>query len=152
MNGNRNNQTLLDQAASPSLGARRQLVIAWVVALLLMVAAIVVFRSPIVTVIALVPACFTIWRLRLAVHTMADLPDAAIDERMLQVRNAAYRLAYVIVASVATTLLLIGSLASDIPRLQWQPAPHHIEAALWFFIVLTIALPSAILAWTEREI
>jgi hypothetical protein len=142
----------LDQAAGPSLSTRRYLVVAWVVALLLLVGVILVVRSSIVTVIALAPAWFTIWRLRAAVRTMADLPDTAIDERMLQVRNAAYRLAYVIVAGVATTLLLVGYLASDIPRLQWQPAPHHMEAALWFFIVLTIALPSAILAWTEREI
>jgi hypothetical protein len=77
------------------------------------------------------------------------LPDAELDERLLQVKNQAYRRAYLIVAPV-TVVAWILSLAA----LQWQPNDEGRIMAIALVVASGLAvgtLPTAIVAWQEPD-
>jgi len=77
------------------------------------------------------------------------LPDAELDERLLQVKNQAYRRAYLIVAPV-TVVAWILSLAA----LQWQPNDEGRIMAVALVVASGLAvgtLPTAIVAWQEPD-
>lgn len=89
-----------------------------------------------------------------AVRLVADAPDQALDERLVAVRNAAYRTSYRTLI-VVTGLTLAGlSLAVD-ERLAWVAFDlegHHLRALLFGFLGAAILLPTAVLAWRERDV
>lgn len=77
------------------------------------------------------------------------LPDAELDERLLQVKNQAYRRAYLIVAPV-TVLAWILSLAA----LQWQPNDEGKIMAIALVVadgLVVGTLPTTIVAWQEPD-
>jgi multisubunit Na+/H+ antiporter MnhB subunit len=77
------------------------------------------------------------------------LADAELDERLLQVKNKAYRRAYLLLAPV-TVIAWILSLAA----LQWQPNDQGriIATMLVVGIALIVGtLPTAIVAWQEPD-
>jgi hypothetical protein len=77
------------------------------------------------------------------------LPDAELDERLLQVKNQAYRRAYLIVAPV-TLLAWLLSLAA----LQWQPNDEGRIMAIALVVASGLVvgtLPTAIVAWQEPD-
>lgn len=82
---------------------------------------------------------------------LGNAPDKDLDERQIQVRDNAYRYAYM---GLATGLLLGGiyyTLAVD--KALWLPSTYdQANYFLWGIILLTLTLPSAILAWTEPEV
>jgi hypothetical protein len=77
------------------------------------------------------------------------LADAELDERLLQVKNQAYRRAYLVLAPVAVVVWLLSLFA-----LQWQPNDHgKVMATVLVFAVALFAgtLPTAIVAWQEPD-
>jgi hypothetical protein len=68
------------------------------------------------------------------------------------VRNNAYRLAYTVVATIVLLFGLFGTVALDGGKM-WLPQTYNQASyLLWGAILLTLTLPSAIIAWTEPEI
>lgn len=101
---------------------------------------------------ALMLGCYLL--LHRAVRHVADAPDQALDERFVAVRNAAYRTSYRIVGIVTGLALLGMSLAVD-ERFAWTAFDldgHHLRALLFGFAGVAIAMPTAVLAWREREV
>jgi hypothetical protein len=90
--------------------------------------------------------------LRRSVRLVADAPDAALDERQIARRNAAYRQAYVILATGVMLALLLLYIAADGRRIDFTLEPRHIHALFWAATGAGALLPSAIMAWTEPEI
>ena len=77
------------------------------------------------------------------------LADAELDERLLQVKNQAYRSAYQVLAPVAVIVWAL-SLAGQ----QWLPADQgRADATVLLFGVALLAstLPTAIVAWREPD-
>jgi hypothetical protein len=94
----------------------------------------------------------------IATHRVADRPTSTLDERQQVVRNRAYRAAYLfvfyaIVLVVGGAMLLFFSGHEIASRWLSHPANH--PAAVSGFGVATLQLvsllPTAIIAWTERD-
>ena len=126
-----------------------------VVAMLAVLAAIVTLAwldlgVPMLIALALALSVFLF--LRRVVRGMADLPDELVDERVRAVRNERYRVAFQAVSGVTAFLLLAGYIAADSSRLAWQPEARHLHAGFWWLIVSSLALPTMLVAWNEREV
>ena len=88
--------------------------------------------------------------LRKAISEVADAPDAQLDERLVQVRNAVYRTSYWIVGGIVTVLLAVfiafqifGVETIDV----WS------VVTIWIGLLFAMmALPTAIVAWSEVEV
>ena len=83
---------------------------------------------------------------------MADLPEAYVDERMRQVRDRHYRLAYITLAGLIAPVLLALYIAADARLVQWRPQPRHLHALFWVVQIVAMTLPSALVAWNEPEV
>lgn len=90
--------------------------------------------------------------LRRVVRLTADAPDAALDERLIARRDAAYRLAYVVLATGTMLGLLALFIASDAQSIAFAVEARHLHGLFWLFTGMAALLPSAVLAWTEPEI
>lgn len=88
----------------------------------------------------------------LNVTMRAHWPDRALDERLVTVRNAAYRSSYRVVGVITGLGLLAASLAWQSPPLGFTFEPHHLRALLLAFVGLSLMMPTAVLAWRERDI
>ena len=80
-----------------------------------------------------------------------NAPDEWLDERQVQVRNRAYRLAYAFIS--ALLIILIGYLLLA-PDMGWSNLTNYEQRSGLFYTLFAIVLilPSAILAWTEPEV
>jgi hypothetical protein len=90
-----------------------------------------------------------VWVGRRTIISTPALKDAELDERLVQIRNAAFRTAFRAFALVA----LIGWIAA-IAAIQLQPNNEgFLNAWLIFFGVALLAstLPTAIVAWREPD-
>lgn len=80
-----------------------------------------------------------------------NAPDEQLDERQVQVRNRAYRLAYTGIATFFILMVIYYSFAVDknlwIPK-SWEEA----NLLVWLVIFTALTLPSSILAWMEEEV
>ncbi len=88
------------------------------------------------------------------VRHVADAPNQVLDERLVAVRNAAYRTSYRIIGVVTGLALATLSVAVD-ERFAWVPFAlerHHFRTLLLGFLALVILMPSAVLAWREHEV
>ena len=141
--------TRLDAWRTP--GRRRALVLA-ILAALAVVATLAWFDRSVALLIAISAAVGLYVLLRRVVRGMADLPDAFVDERVRAMRNERYRYAYQVLSAVVMVLLLAGYVATDAARLTWQPEARHLHAAFWWVLGLSLALPSMLVAWNEREL
>lgn len=77
------------------------------------------------------------------------LPDAELDERLLQVKNQAYRRAYLILAPVALIAWILS-----LGALQWQPNDQGRIIAIALVVAVGLVagtLPTAIVAWQEPD-
>lgn len=82
---------------------------------------------------------------------LANETDAALDERERQVRDHAYRFAYVGVASAFMLLITYAAIVHDSGR-GWLPRTwNESQAIVWGVLLLTWTLPSAVVAWTEPD-
>lgn len=141
--------TRLDPWRTP--GRRRALVVATLVGLAA-IAACAWFDLSLAFLVALAFGVGAYVLLRRVVRGMADLPDAFVDERVRAMRNDRYRIAYQVLSAVVMLVLLAAYLATDASRLAWQPEARHVHAAFWAVLGLSLALPSMLVAWHEREL
>ena len=77
------------------------------------------------------------------------LPDTELDERLLQVKNQAYRRAYLILAPVAVIAWILSLYA-----LQWQPNDQGRIMAIALVVAVGLVagtLPTTIVAWQEPD-
>jgi uncharacterized membrane protein len=141
--------TRLDGWRTP---ARRRALVLATLAVLALVAALAWFDRSVALLVAIAVAAGLYVLLRRVVRGMADLPDAFVDERVRAMRNDRYRTAYQVLSAVVMLLLLAGYMATDASRLSWKPEAHHLHAAFWTVLGLSLALPSMLVAWSEREL
>jgi hypothetical protein len=87
--------------------------------------------------------------LRITMRGIADFPDAAVDERIVITRNAAYLSAYRLLAG-CTTMLLLALLILGSAREQLISV-DTITNLMLAFLVASVSLPSAVLAWNEAD-
>ena len=90
--------------------------------------------------------------LRRTVRLTADAPDEALGERQIARRDAAYRFAYILLATGIMLTLLVLYIAADAPRIGFDLEPRHLHALFWSVTGLGMLLPSAVLAWREPRI
>ena len=93
-----------------------------------------------------------VWLLRRLVRAMADLPEEFIDERMLQVRDRAYRHSYMAVVGGLAVITSVAMLVMDFTDELWVVNSDQMFAGLWGVLMIGMMLPSAIIAWTEPRI
>ncbi len=79
-----------------------------------------------------------------------NAPDKALDEFQVASRNGAYRYSYMAVAVIGMLGILFATMLFD--RGTPDLAPATGQLLLWAWMLLTLTLPSAILAWTERPL
>ena len=108
--------------------------------------------SAIWTLVALAPAIAGVWLVRRVVRLMADLPDELVDERVRTVRNQRYVEAYRLLSAVMVAVLLVVYIGADAPRIDWVLEARHVHAMFWLVMLMSFALPSMLLAWSEREV
>ena len=77
-------------------------------------------------------------------------PDADLDEFQVASRNAAYKNAYIIVASLSLLVMFVARIASDTTDITISESAREFMFWGWFLLVLT--LPAALLAWTEKPL
>src|SRR5487761_217212 len=137
---------------------RRRVVVAMYVAWVV-IAAILLFRSftspgwlwamELITFPSLLfQIVWLVWLGRTYVNA-PRLADAELDERLLQVKNQAYRRAYLVLAPVVFVVWLLSLFA-----LSWQPNDHGKVMATMLVMgaaLLVGTLPTAIVAWQEPD-
>ncbi|HZF41986.1 MAG TPA: hypothetical protein VEZ48_01090 [Sphingomonadaceae bacterium] len=77
-------------------------------------------------------------------------PDTDLDEFQIASRNAAYKSAYMIVATLTLFIMFVGRLVMDATSVVISDSARELMFWGWFMLVLT--LPAALLAWTERPL
>jgi hypothetical protein len=81
--------------------------------------------------------------------SVADMPDACIDERQRQVRDQAYRPAYIALATIALlTVVYLGFATKfNFPL----PVSFWLDSMLNGVTFIIASLPTAIVAWGEPD-
>ena len=94
-------------------------------------------------------ACF--WSLSQVTraYVYSKMPERNGDERQVQVRDRAFARAYQILSAVFCLTMLYGILAQDFGW--WMPAENERQAVLFGMILLSATLPSAVVAWMEKD-
>lgn len=80
-----------------------------------------------------------------------NAPDDQVDERQVQIRNQAYRFAYMGLSTLVLLVFIYFTLANDF---HW-PIPgsyDQLSSLFWVTWSFVLTLPSAILAWTETNV
>jgi hypothetical protein len=85
--------------------------------------------------------------LRTSIRQIADAPDELIDERQQQIRDGAYLYAYRIMAAVLCLIFIATAFGLRIAFLSEDQTTGLIVGTLF----LIGALPSAVIAWGEKE-
>jgi hypothetical protein len=141
--------TSLDALRTPG---RRRLVVLVCLALIAVAVATAWGGSAVWTLVALAPAIGAVWLVRRLVRLMADLPDDLVDERVRAVRNQRYVEAYRLLSAITVAVLLVVFIGADAVRIDWVLEARHVHAMFWLVMLMSFALPSMLLAWSEREI
>jgi hypothetical protein len=105
---------------------------------------------PVATVAGLLLYGISAIMVRIATRGIADHTDAALDERQLQVRNAAYLHAYRVVGAGIAMLaaLLVFWRALGLPG---PVMTDWLEQGLMTLLFAALCGPSCVVAWTEKE-
>ena len=82
--------------------------------------------------------------------TWANAPDAALDEYQIASRNLAYRYGYMAISVIGMLGILAATIVADAGERRLAPATGQL--LFWGWLLVTLTLPSAILAWTERPL
>lgn len=134
--------------------ARRTIVVALACALAL--TAIISVTTPGWVLLAIAPAVALWIALRLAVRTIADLPDELIDERQRAVRDRAYRSAFIALSALVVfgTMTIFGwaVFGTDEGSVGLTIGADQAAGLMWCAIGVALSLPSMVIAWNEREV
>ena len=80
--------------------------------------------------------------------------EPLVDERQLQVRDRAFYRAYQILSSVFGLWVVYEGIARTNER-QWFWVPQtfdQYQAIVWGYLLVSMTLPSALIAWTEPDL
>lgn len=80
--------------------------------------------------------------------------EQLVDERQLQVRDRAFYRAYQILSSVFGLWVVYEGIARTNER-QWLWVPQtfdEYQAIVWGYLLVSMTLPSALIAWTEPDL
>lgn len=136
--------------------SRRRVVVAFGGSIVLCAAAGSLPDAPVLTLLAILLALGLGATLRWSVHSTADLPDEQLDERLIRERDAAYLVAYQLIATVVV-IVAVG-LDMAIPLLERASTTEvsdiaRVTGALLPAIPpLALFTPSAVLAWRRTEV
>lgn len=133
------------------IGRRRAVVVLWGISVVAG-ALLTAWDNALVTVLALIVGAAIVWVLRLVVRTVVDLPDEFLDERQVAVRDRVYRTAYSTLIALALVVLLAMYIAWDGERVAYEAQPSHINGVFYALLFGGLGLPSAIYAWTQRDV
>ena len=101
--------------------------------------------------LGLVVGLLSFGRVIRAGRMIADDTDAALDERQLALRNAAYLDAYRIVSATAVLGVIWVAIGVD-KGLWWTPRTYNEwNDVFWGLFILTTSLPAAFLSWREPD-
>lgn len=147
----RGHDALLNDQRFPSWRTqprRRFLVVALCLGLLAFLAA-QPLDNPFLALAGLLTFLATWLMLRLTTRGVADLPDPALDERQVFVRDRSYLHAYRIVGASLAVLVIAAEAWHVITR---APIPADLVTRVCStFLFLALAAPSCVVAWTETE-
>ncbi|MCC5949286.1 MAG: hypothetical protein JJT89_12600 [Nitriliruptoraceae bacterium] len=85
----------------------------------------------------------------LIVRLVPSQPDDKLDERLRMVRDRAHRTAYQLVSIVVLSLLLVLYARASLSG--WLPDTDGLSRWMIATIMMFLATPSAVMAWTEPE-
>ncbi len=105
--------------------------------------------NPLLTLISLLAFLGGALLLRLTTQGVADLPDAALDERQVSVRNSAYLRAYRVLGG-AVALVVIGMFVWELLKLGPVPVAT-VQLMTTSCLFLAMVAPSCVVAWWEKE-
>ena len=139
------NDTTYDRFRTP--GALRALVVAYVAATAAIPVAWIA-GGGIVGILAVLATTVVYLLLRVAVRSVADLPDHVLDERMRGERDRVYLVAFRIVASI---VCLAANAAFVAVAFRGEGATltfdyHSVSAAYWALLAVVLGVPSLVLA------
>lgn len=80
-----------------------------------------------------------------------NAPDEQVDERQIQIRNQAYRYAYVGLSLAVMLGIIFVTLAVDF-RWSLPTTYEQLSPLFWVAWTFVMTLPSSILAWTEPDV
>lgn len=88
--------------------------------------------------------------LRVSVRSIADAPDALLDERQIQVRDTSFRYAYYLMGYIVLALMLLMLYGPEVQLFQPEgnDGSYLVIAVLFAFA----SMPSMVLAWREKDI
>ena len=112
------------------------------------------YEWPVTTLVALVLFFGCLWLLRIAVRGITDYPDEIVDERMREVRGLTYRYAFLGVMALFSIYLvfyIFNQLLAKAGLVTLMSAEQLHELGFTVFFT-SMALPSAIFAWSEPEV
>lgn len=136
--------TTYDRFRTPR--ALRALVVAYVVAMIAIPLCWTLLGG-IAGVLAVLATTGVFLLLRVAVRSIADLPDHVLDERMRRDRDSVYVDAFRLVAAVvfvAANVALVPVAFSDDATLTFDY--HDVSAVFWTLLALLLGAPSLVLA------
>lgn len=92
---------------------------------------------------------YGLWSFR---QSLAQAPEAALDERQVAIRDRAYLESYRILSGVLLLGVLVVGILPDLLDRSLQVTFETIQPVMWGLIHYTIILPSAVVAWREPDL
>lgn len=85
-------------------------------------------------------------------RSMAQAPDAMLDERQVRIRDRAYLTAYQVFAGITLVALLLLGIGADALDTPITLTFDVLQPVIWGTILYGIVLPSAVVAWQEPDL
>lgn len=85
-------------------------------------------------------------------RSLAQSPEDRLDERQVAVRDRAYLHSYRILSGGVLLGLLAAAIAPDLLDRPLSVSYETMQPLLWAAILYSIILPSAVVAWQERDL
>jgi len=85
-------------------------------------------------------------------HAMAQAPDSQLDERQVAVRDRAYLSAYRAFSGLVLVTLFVAGILPDILDRPLAITFDTLLPVFWGALLYAFVLPSAIVAWQERDL
>lgn len=141
--------THLDALRAPT--RRRLFILVWG-AVVVAIGGVVLLDETSLTLAAFVVGGGMTWLLRKVVRTVPDMPDYALDERLVGRRDNSYRWAYQTVVGLLLLVLAGMYAAADASRIAYDVQTAHLNAVFMVLLFGSLGLPSAIYGWLEPEV
>jgi uncharacterized membrane protein len=85
-------------------------------------------------------------------RSMAQSPDALLDERQVRIRDRAYLVAYQVFAALTMLGLIVVGIGSDALDRPVVVDFDVVQPLIWGAVLYGIVMPSAVVAWQEPDL